>query len=294
MRLPPCGVVAAAALLACATPPAAQEPSSPPSPPRSFGEHPAWDDGKAEVCVYDAEEIVEGETRRFEATAIVVAEHFDSSQMVKREEFDLSLVPVLKCNWVLSIPTGVFRYQQMASLFVRRSDLLAMKAVWSSQEWCGTTFAEWRRDRPGFETRSYWDGEGDQHHQLHPFEDLAENVLFHEQIPLWIRGRKPERARSEKVSVVAKRLGTSRCGVPKISPATIHFDGVKERAGARRIEARLAVDGREELFVLAPEFPFTLVEWRRGDGTTWKLKKSLRIDYWNYSKNQFAGYLETR
>src|SRR5262245_60979862 len=108
--------LAAAVIVACAASHAPEAPQQA-EPPRSFGEHPAWDDGKAELSIYDAEEIVEGERRRFEAVSIVVAEHFDATQMVKKEEFDLSLVPVLKCNWVLSIPTGVTRYQQMASLF---------------------------------------------------------------------------------------------------------------------------------------------------------------------------------
>ena len=260
-------------------------------PVGSFGENPAWDDGKAELSRYAAEELVEGEKRSFEAWSIVVAEHFDPKQMVKKDGFDLAFVPVLKCNWFLRIPTGVYAYQQMASLFLRRSDLLVQKAAFSSQEWCGQTFAEWRRDQPGFITRSYWDGEADATHEL---PDLAPDTLFYEQVPLWVRGRRPERVRSEPIVLIAKRLGTSHCPPPKLVPATLNFDGVKGDGAEKRIEARLAFDGKEELFVLAPEFPFTLREWLRADGTLWKLLSSERLDYWKFSKNEFAGKLEPK
>jgi len=282
------GAVLAAAV---ARDPAVAQADSPSGPVASFGEHPAWDDGKAEICLYDAEEIVEGELRRFEAASIVVAEHFDLAQMVKKEQFDLSYVPVLKCNWFLSIPTGVYRYQQMASLFLRRSDLLVLKAAFSNQEWCGTTFAVWRRDRPGFEVRSYWDGEADRTHEL---DGLAENALFYEQVPLWTRGRRPQASRVERITLIGKRLGSAKCPPPKLSAAAIWFDGVKGEGPERRIEARLVLDKHVDTMVLAPDFPHTLLEWRRSDSTTWKLRKSARLDYWNYSRNEFADELADR
>src|SRR5262249_55168715 len=152
-------LVAASALIAAAPP---QQRGPPPGPVGSFGEEHLWDDGKAEISQYAAEEIVEGEKRSFDAWTIVVAEMLDPTQMTKKEGWKASYVPVLKCNWFLEIPTGVYRYHQMASLFLRRSDMLAMKVAFSSSEWCGANFCEWRRDRPGFLVHSYWDGEGDQ------------------------------------------------------------------------------------------------------------------------------------
>lgn len=268
---------------------AAQHEPAAGRPAPSFGEDPLWDDGQAELSRYAAEEMVEGENRRFTAWSIVVAEHFDPAQMVKADAWAPAHVPVLKCNWFLTIPTGVYSYQQMASLFVRRSDGLVVKAAFSSQEWCGTTFAEWRRDQSGLQVHSYWDGEGDRRHEL---PELGANALFHEQLPLWIRGRRPERTRSEPITLVAKRLGAARCPAPRLVPAAVAFDGPKEDAAGRRLEARLIVDKREETFVLAPEFPHLLQEWRRADGTTWKLEKSVRLDYWKFSRNEFADLLK--
>jgi hypothetical protein len=255
----------------------------PPGPAGSFGEDHRWDDGKAEVCRYAAEEMVEGEKRSFEAVSIVAAELFDPRQMVKKEKYEPSLVPVLKCNWFLRIPTGVYSYQQMASLFVRRSDALAMKAAFSSQEWCGQTFAEWRRDRPGLAAHSYWDGEGDQTYELDA--ELGADVLFYEQVPLWIRAHRPDAARSEKVQLVEKRLATSHCAAPKLVAATLTFHGRANDDAKKPLVVELARADRSDTFLLDEVFPFTLTEWRRSDGTTWKLVKSERVEYWKLNKN---------
>ncbi len=290
-------VVIGVALLAIAAVPAAQE-GPPPGPAGSFGENSWWDDGKAELSRYAAEELVEGEKRSFTAWSIIVAEHFDPAQMVKKEGFDPGWVPVLKCNWFLNIPTGVSSYQQMASLFLRRSDLLVMKAAFASQEWCGLTFAEWRRDGEKLVTHSYWDGEGDQGYAL---ADLATNTLFYEQLPLWIRGRHPEHVRIEPITLIRKRLGTSKCPAPKLVAAAIWFDGVKDGVNdrgvkddgsAKHLEARLVIDKEEETFVFACDFPHVLQEWRRADGTTWKLVSTTRLDYWNHNQNEFAHLLK--
>lgn len=260
----------------------------PPGPDPSFGESHLWDDGKAELSLYDAEEIVEGEKRSFEATSIVVAELFDPDQMVKKEPWNASYVPLLKCNWFLTIPTGVYRYQQMASLFLRRSDLLAMKAAFSSQEWCGLTFAEWRRDQPGLHIHSYWDGEADQTYELAPF---AEATLFYEEVPLWIRGRRPDHPRTEKLQLIEKRLATSKCPPPKIVSAQLVFKGLQGDAAKKTCEIDLTREGATDSYSLAPDFPHALLEWRRSDGTKWKLKKTSRLDYWKFNKNDSADVL---
>ena len=150
------------------------------------------------------------------------------------------------------------------------------------------TFAEWRRDQEGLVTHSYWDGEADRTHEL---DDLAPNALFHEQIPLWLRGHRPEVARTEPITLIGKRLGTSKCPPPKLVAAAIFFDGQKDDGGSKRIEARLVVDKHVDTYVLAPDFPHTLLEWRRADSTTWKLEQTTRLDYWKFSKNEFAKLL---
>src|SRR5262249_24268836 len=144
----------------------------PPGPTGSFGEDHAWDDRKAEVCEYDAEELVDGEVRHFDGWTVVGAGFVDVQQGVRKNRFDPAFTPILECNWILSIPTGVSIVQQMASLDLRRSDMLSMKAAFSSQASSGTSYAECRRGKQGFRVHSNVDGEGD---QTLPLEEMTED-----------------------------------------------------------------------------------------------------------------------
>ena len=127
-----------ALLLAVAPLTGARQQGPPPGPTGSFGEDHAWDDRKAEVSEYDAEELVDGEVRRFEGWTVISAGFVDAQPGVKKNHYDPSFTPILECNWLLAIPTGVSTLQQMASLDLRRSDMLSMKAAFSSQAWGGT------------------------------------------------------------------------------------------------------------------------------------------------------------
>ena len=263
---------------------AAPQKGPPPGPTGSFGEDHAWDDRKAEVCEYEAEELVDGEVRRFDGWTIIGTGFVDVQQGVRKGRFDPSFTPILECNWFLSIPTGVSTLQQMASLDLRRSDMLSMKAAFSSQAWGATTYAEWRRGKAGFHVHSNADGEGD---QTWPIEEMTEDQLFYEQVPLWVRSRRPYRARDEKVTLIEKRLATTLCPPPKFVPATLSFKGIVGRDDDKHINVELIRGDAVDTFVLGEKFPYTMHEWRRADGTTWKLRKTKRIAYWDLSKNEF-------
>jgi hypothetical protein len=271
------GLAALAALLTAA---------APPRQATSFGEHEYWDDGKVELARYAAEEPVEGGTRRFTAWSLVVAERLDPAQLVATEAFALDQVAVLGCRWLLRPADDAGGSQELAALSVRRSDGLVMKAAFSSQEWRGTTFALWRRDVEGFETRSWREGEGD---RRHPMEELGSNALFFEQLPIWIRGRHPERARREAITLFAKRLATAKCTAPERVDATLWFDGAQGEGDARRLRARVVAGAREETLLFATGFPHLLDEWRRADGTTWRLERSERVDARELARDGFAG-----
>jgi hypothetical protein len=260
--------------------------AAPPRQATSFGEHELWDDGKVELSRYTAEEVVDGETRRFTAWSLVVAERLDPAQLVATEAFALDQVAVLGCRWLLRPANDAGGSQELAALSVRRSDGLVMKAAFSSQEWRGTTFALWRRDVEGFETRSWRVGEGD---ARHPLEELGSNALFFEQLPIWIRGRHPERARREAITLIAKRLATAKCSAPERVDATLWFDGAQGEGAARRLRARVVAGAREETLLFATKFPHVLDEWRRADGSTWKLEQSERVDAHELARAGFAG-----
>lgn len=260
--------------------------AAPPRQATSFGEHEGWDDGKVELSRYAAEEPADGEARRFTAWSVVGAERLDPTQLVATEAFALDQVAVLDCRWLLRPEADAASWQELATLAVRRSDGLVMKAAFSRQEWRGTTFALWRRDAEGFATHSWREGEGD---ARHPLEELGSNALFSEQLPIWIRGRHPERARREAIRLIAPRLATARCAAPELLDATLWFDGAQGEGAARRLRARVVARPREETLHFLPDFPHVLDEWRRADGSTWKLEQSVRVDAKELARDGFAG-----
>jgi len=50
------------------------------------------------------------------------------------------------------------------------------------------------------------------------------------------------------------------------------------------IEVSAQHSGGIDRFVLDRDFPFLLREWQMADGSKLKLKRGLKADYWNYSK----------
>jgi len=263
--------------------------AAPPRQATSFGEHELWDDGKVELSRYAVEAPAEGAPRRATAWSIVAAERLDPTQLVASEAFALDQVAVLGCRWLLRPATDAAdaaAEQELAALSVRRSDGLVMKAAFSSQEWRGTTFALWRRDVEGFETRSWRAGEGDARHAL---DELGSDALFFEQLPIWIRGRHPERVRQQPITLLARRLATAKCAAPERLAATLWFDGAQGEGAARRLRARVVAGAREETLLFAPDFPHVLDEWRHADGTTWRLEQSGRVDARELARAGLAG-----
>ena len=87
-----------------------------------------------------------GIPRTSRGVLIVVAEDLDRARLVKADHPAGEPVTqrVLKLNHVRSIPTGVYTYQQMLSVFGAAGRCwIPVKLTMTSHEWCGNSFAEW-------------------------------------------------------------------------------------------------------------------------------------------------------
>ena len=62
-------------------------------------------------------------------------------------------------------------------------------------------------------------------------------------------------------------------------PAKVAFTSAE-----KNITVAVQHDGGTDQFILDREFPNLLREWNAADGSHLKLKRSLKIDYWNYNK----------
>lgn len=251
----------------------------------AWARDPLWDDGQAEVSLYDARRPQYGKVESYEAVFIVVKEDFTPQLYVKADPplEGKPLLPVLKLNAVHSYSTPNYPYHFLASVFVRRDDPTALvKLTVGSQEWCGNTFKEvttWGA-RPELIYHSYWDGQGDGSRPL----DLRAGDLLEDQLPLTLRGLafRPglEFRRRLLPSLISNKLPKS----PEFVEATITVVGEEPVATpAGRFPAwkvKVETPDWQQTWWFEKAAPHTLLKMESSDARSWLLRARTRKPYW--------------
>lgn len=140
-----------------------------------------WYQGKAEVNVFDLQQIRYGEVRPGKAVMIFVTEDFSKSKQVKLddpEQRPSDAQKVLKLNMTREFVTGVYPYHTMLSVFTPiYEDAVAPKLSASVTEWCGQSFTQlnFKNGKYTAQQFSYFESEGDQELQL---DAQTEEELF--------------------------------------------------------------------------------------------------------------------
>jgi hypothetical protein len=188
---------------------------------------------------------------------------------------------VLKLNWILSIPTGVYSYEQMVSAFLRRPDLGLLRATFSHHEWCGNTWKALRVE-PGhaaLEYRTYWEGQGEGTTTI-PWDDAT---VASDALPVLLRALPLDRE-GEYTARVAPTLIGSRLGTPdpvaglfRIEPG-VTVPGRSEPIAGTRVD--LILPGGHDRWWLETAFPHRTLRWERADGAVYRLSTSRRLAYW--------------
>ena len=113
-------------------------------------------------------------------------EPFDPKQLVKPDDWQRpDTVQVLKMNQILHVPTGLYVYQQMHSNFWGVADGQLLKFSLTSNDSCGNTYKEARREgeKLTYEWRTYWDGMARGSEEVTP----PANGYFYDELPLLVR-----------------------------------------------------------------------------------------------------------
>jgi hypothetical protein len=265
----------------------------------SFASH--WYDGQAEVASYDVSVDRYQERREGTAVLIFVTETTSNAKRVKVDTVtsgSADQFPVMKLNFILDFPTGVYDYNVMQSTFVSLAAAAGVsvgavtKATFSSQEWCGHVFEQFvpRGGRVEHSVQSYFEDEEKKETTLEaPTGGVFGDALFH-----WSRGfTGPNVAAGEER--VAKLLTTSmenrfRHKDPRWETATFGVDArskeVAWEGGKMRVHrkwVRPQSGGLAEFFV-EEAFPHRLVRWTFSGGTLVaqdaRLVSAVRNKYW--------------
>jgi hypothetical protein len=230
------------------------------------------------------------------ANPFVVKEDFSRRLLVKADpgHDPADLVTVLKLNQVLRLQTGIYAYHQMASTFYARDSMDLLKFSLTSFEWCGNTYKEYtRRGRASaLHVHTYWDGQAEATYPIPSDRD----VVFYDQLPLWVRSLPQEPGAERTLRVVPAQI-TSRGPAPELQTATLRAaaeEPITTPAGTfRALRWELRSSGRTpDTYWTAREFPHLLVAWDRSDGGRYRLLWTQRLPYWQLNRPGDERYLE--
>lgn len=251
----------------------------------SWARDPVWDDGQAELTLYEARRPQYGKLESYEAVFLVVKEDFNPQLYVKADPpFEgKKLLPVLKLNAVHSYWTDNYPYHFLASVFVRRDDPTALvKFTLGSQEWCGNTFKEMKTwgSRPELVFHSYFDGQGDASRLL----DLRPGDLLEDQLPLALRTLNFAPDLELRRRILPSLISNNLREPPQFVDSTISVVGeeaVETRAGRYPAwKVRVQMGKLQQTWWFEKAAPHTLLKMESSDGRAWLLKSRTRKPYW--------------
>jgi len=250
----------------------------------AWARDPLWDDGQAEVSLYEARRPQYGKVESYEAVFIVVKEDFNPQHLVKADPpyEGKQLLPVLKLNAVHSYWTPNYPYHFLASVFVRRDDPAALvKLTVGSQEWCGNTFKEIKTGRrTELIYHSYFGGEGDGSRLL----ALRPGDLFEDQLPLALRGLRFAPGLEVRRRLLPSLISNNLRRPVEPADAVIRVVGeetVATRAG-RLLAWKVTLEFADiqQTWWFEKTAPHALVKMESSDGRAWLLKARTRKPYW--------------
>jgi hypothetical protein len=238
-----------------------------------------WGDGKAEFDFYDAQIMREGQLRQCEVIHIALREPFDPKQWVKADDSKKpGVVAVVKFNQILHVPVGVYVHQQMHSAYWKIDNGMLLKWSLTHSDSFGNTFKEVRRfgDQLAFNWHTYLDGMADGNENVTP----PANGYFYDELPMRVRTIDFSKPNGEFEIQLAPTILHPKKDTIAFQPAKVNFTATESK-----IDISVQHAGGTDKFVLDGNFPFFLREWNAADGSHLKLKRSLKMDYWNYNKN---------
>jgi hypothetical protein len=237
-----------------------------------------WADGKAEFNIYDAQITREGAPRPCEVLHILMREPMDPKQFVKPDNPNLpGAVAVLKLNQVLPVPTGLYLQQQMHSNFWRVDNGQLLKFSLTSSDSIGNTYKEARRESAAFsyEFHTSWDGMAGGKESV----AVPANGFFYDELPWLVRTldfQKP--SKQFEVQLAGSTINSKKDNFV-FKPAKLSFKSTE-----REIDVAVEHAGGADHFILDRNFPNLLRQWNAADGSRLKMKRSLKVAYWNYNK----------
>ena len=250
-----------------------------------------WYSGKAEITSYKLSQVRYGEIYQGTAVNIFVTESFLPEKQVKADHQNEKNIPILKLNSTKKFTTGIYPYSLMTSTFSPIDiNKKTLKISFSSQEWCGNTFAQ-LNNKSDYQIQFYSYFESNSDRKITLKKDILENELWNQL-----------RISPENIPVGELQI------IPSFEYLSLHH----KKFQSYKAEASLVKNGdflmytinypslkRKLSIQLKKDFPFTIESWNeeissRGKSLITKAKKIKTIQSAYWSKNGVADLEERK
>lgn len=232
-----------------------------------------WEDGQAEVAIYEAEMVIYGQARKFEQPIITVKEEFNQAFNVKTDDYERAdLFSVMKVNRFANIPTPNYPYHYLTSLFFKREKPEQLhKMTHSGQEWCGNTFKQFELNTSGYDYdyNSYFDGYGDGKMAIEGNEQWWED-----QLPYVLRALKFAKGLSFEKEVINSQINT-KTHQPKSQLAAFSINDLGDLW-----EVVASFEEGQNTYLFEKNYPNVMVSQTTWYGYNMKLERTSRYKYW--------------
>ncbi|MEY2492759.1 MAG: hypothetical protein QOH24_1710 [Verrucomicrobiota bacterium] len=235
-----------------------------------------WSDGKAEFDIYDAQLMRDGQLRRCELLHIFFRDWIDSKTLARADgPKGNDAKQAIRMNQIWSVPLGMFIEQGsiVAYWWPDSASLARLFFVGSDSFGNAVKKIESRGATVNYISETYRDGA-----VATPISPLP-NAVFYDELPLRVRTIDWSKPEGEFDVQLAPTLARFRSDKIEFIAAKISW-----RMAEKSIEVTAKQPSGADRFILDRNFPFLLREWQMSDGSTLKMKRGLKADYWNYSK----------
>ncbi len=241
-----------------------------------------WGDGKAEFDIYNAQLMRDGQLRPCELLLILTPQLVDPATMtLAADPKQPGALSTIRMGEIATIPRGLFLEQMSVAALWRMDTMSVARLEFAGTDSIGNIAKriEEKRDANNvswsFSAQTYRERT-----EAQAIPATAGTAIFYDELPLRVRTIDFRKATGEFDVQIANSISGPAKVAMEFKPAKIAW-----KLGERSIEVTVRHAGGTDAFVLDRDFPFLLREWRMADGSQLKIKRSLKADYWNYSKN---------
>lgn len=239
-----------------------------------------WYDGLVEKAVYDAEKVIYGHPRQYEATFLTNKERHDPQTWTKSLDGGggggSDGVEVWKHNQIEVVPTPNYDYKFVTTSHATVDGLAPTRLDAASQEWCGTTFHQYLRNDGSLDyfAFSYMPEEGRQSGTV-SLSGSAPTVAFNS-LPLVLRGYDFVGREDLSFRMLPDQKSNKFVEHAPVD-ATVSFAGETEEG----YRLKLTAAGEEiGTFEFARDRMHVMLSYKGVNGDSYELKELDRINYW--------------